>query len=383
MKPLEDRLYLSAPHVSEGSKRYVDEAFASNWLSTTGPNLQALERMTKELFDQPTVAVSSGTAAIHLALRLLNVQPGDQVVTPSLSFVASTNPIRYVGAEPVFIDSEWETWNLDPNLLETFLKERAAANRLPKAVIVVHLFGQPAAIHEILELCRQYDIPLIEDAAESLGALYHGHHPGTFGDAGVVSFNGNKMITGTTGGLLMTRSESEAEKTRKWSQQSLDPDPEGVKNYVHSELGYNYRMSNVVAGIVRGQLEVLDDRVQARRSVFARYAEGLKEVPGLKPQREAKECRHSRWLSCFTIEENLFGMSCYDLIRYLANHNVESRPIWRPMHLQPLYQNCEMIGGSVAAALNRNGICLPSSSSLALGDQQYVVDLIHAASNNR
>ncbi|NCF91716.1 MAG: aminotransferase class I/II-fold pyridoxal phosphate-dependent enzyme [Verrucomicrobiaceae bacterium] len=362
--------------MSEASLRYVEEAFATNWLSTVGPNLVALEEAAGALVGCSTVGISSGTAGLHLGLRLVGVEAGDEVVTPSLSFAASANPIRYEGAVPVFMDSDRETWNLDPNLLADFLKKRAEVNRLPKAVMVVHLFGQPAAMHEILEICQSYALPVIEDAAESLGSRYHGKHPGTLGDVGVFSFNGNKMITGTTGGVLVSKSAGWTEKAKKWSQQALDPDPEGVKNYVHSELGYNYRMSNVVAGIVRGQFEVLEDRVAARRAVFDRYVDAFADVPGLTSQPEAEGCLHSRWLSCFIVDEAAFGMSAYDLIRFLETKNVESRPVWRPMHLQPLYAKCEMIGGEVAETLNRTGICLPSSSSLTEEEQNVVIELV-------
>ncbi|MDF1788932.1 MAG: aminotransferase class I/II-fold pyridoxal phosphate-dependent enzyme [Verrucomicrobiales bacterium] len=376
---LEERLYLSVPHMSEASLRYVQEAFATNWLTTMGPNLVALEEAASELVGCSTVGISSGTAGLHLALRLVGVEAGDEVVTPSLSFAASANPICYQGATPVFMDSDEATWNLDPNLLERFLKKRAEVNRLPKAVMVVHLFGQPAAMDEVLEICQSYELPVIEDAAESLGARYHGRHPGTLGDVGIFSFNGNKMITGTTGGMLVTAREGWAEKAKKWSQQALDADPEGVKNYVHSELGYNYRMSNVIAGIVRGQFEVLGDRVAARRAVFDRYVAAFADLPGWEPQPEAEGCLHSRWLSCFTVDEAAFGMSAYDVIRFLETKNVESRPVWRPMHLQPLYESFEMIGGEVAETLNRTGICLPSSSSLTEEEQNVVIELVKLA----
>ena len=376
---LEERLYLSVPHMSEASLRYVQEAFATNWLTTMGPNLVALEEAASALVGCPVVAISAGTAGLHLGLRLVGVEAGDEVVTPSLSFAASANPICYQGATPVFMDSDEATWNLDPNLLERFLKKRAEVNRLPKAVMVVHLFGQPAAMDEILEICGRYELPVIEDAAESLGARYKGRHPGTLGDVGVFSFNGNKMITGTTGGMLVTAQEGWAVKAKKWSQQALDPDPDGVKNYVHSELGYNYRMSNVIAGIVRGQFEVLEDRVAARRAVFDRYVDAFADVAGLSPQPEAAGCRHSRWLSCFTVDEATFGIGSYDLIRFLETKNVESRPVWRPMHLQPLYEGCEMVGGEVAETLNRTGICLPSSSSLTEEQQNVVIELVKSA----
>jgi len=367
------RILLSVPHMGGNEQRYVEEAFASNWLSTVGPNLTALEQEFSALVGLPAVALSSGTAGLHLAVRLAGVMPGDEVVVPTLTFSATVNPVLYEHARPVFLDSEPNSWNLDPDLLASFLAQRARVNRLPKAVVVVHLFGLSAAMSEILEMCRRYDVAVIEDAAESLGALYHDRHPGTFGDFGVFSFNGNKMITGTTGGMLVARDATKVEAARKWSQQARDPDPLGVNNYVHSELGFNYRMSNVVAGIVRGQLEILETRVAQRRAVFARYCAGLAELSGLVPQMETAGCRHTRWLSCFRVEEEKYGMSAVDLIRFLDAANVEARPIWRPLHTQPLYQQFECIGGGVAEDLNGRGLCLPSSSSLSGADQEFVI----------
>ena len=373
------RILLSVPHMGGAEIRYVNDAFDSNWLSTVGPNLSALESEFSRFVEQPAVALSTGTSGLHLALRLVGIKPGDEVVTPTLTFAASANPIRYEHANPIFIDSERTTWNLDPNLLSEFLTQRARVNRLPKAVMVVHLFGLSADLDPILEICRRYELPVIEDAAESLGALYQGRHPGTFGDVGVYSFNGNKIITGTTGGMLISKHAKWLEKARKWSQQSRDIDPEGINNYVHSELGYNYRMSNVVAGIVLGQLEVLYERVQQRRSVFARYQRNLADIPGLTPQPQPDGHFHTRWLSTFLVDESEFGMSAPELIRYLDRANVEARPVWRPMHRQPLYEKFERVGGGVAEDLNRRGICLPSSSSLSVSDQEFVIARISEA----
>jgi pyridoxal phosphate-dependent aminotransferase EpsN len=360
-------------------QKYVEEAFSSNWLSTVGPNLDALESAFSALTGHSSVAVASGTSALHLALRLAGVHPGDEVVTPTLSFAASANPILYERAVPVFMDSERETWNLDPALLEDFLKKRAQVNRLPKAVIVVHLFGQPAQIERIVEVCGAYGVCLIEDAAESLGARYRGNHPGTFGEIGAFSFNGNKMITGTTGGMLVARESAWADRARKWSQQARDNDPEGINNFVHSELGFNYRMSNVVAGIVRGQLEILEQRVAQRRAVFERYRSGLAGLPGIEPQADAPDSHHSRWLSCFLVNPDQFGMTAADLIRALDRANVEARPVWKPLHTQPLYKKAPVVGGAVAENLHRHGICLPSSSSLPEGDQDYVIARVREA----
>ena len=373
------RILLSVPHMGGNERRYVNEAFDTNWLSTVGPNLTALENEFTSLTGRPAVALANGTAGLHLAMRLAGVGNGDEVIVPTLTFSASVNPILYEQARPVFLDSEPRGWNLDPNLLAEVLAQRARIGRLPKAVVVVHLFGLSAALNEIQEICQRHGVSLIEDAAESLGARYHERHPGTFGEMGVFSFNGNKMITGTTGGMLVAKNAAKAEQARKWSQQARDADPLGVNNYVHSELGFNYRMSNVVAGIVRGQLEILGTRVEQRRAVFERYLAGLAAVPGLTPQAESAGCRHTRWLSCFQVDENQFGMTAPDLIRWLDAANVEARPVWRPMHTQPLYKNFECIGGSVADALNRQGICLPSSSSLSEAEQRFVIEQIRSA----
>ncbi len=380
------RIYLSVPHKGTVEFGYVESAFAANWLSTVGPNLDALEAAFSHLVGAPAVALSCGTAAMHLGLKLLDVGPADEVLTPTLTFAASCNPIRYQGGTPVFMDSDRATWNLDPNLLDDFLARRARVNRLPKVMCAVHLFGQSADLDVILEICRRYELPLIEDAAESLGARYKGRHPGTLGDVGIYSFNGNKIITGTSGGMLVSPRKDWVEKARYWSTQARDADPEGVKNYVHSDLGYNYRLSNVLAGIVRGQLEVLDLRVQQRRAVFERYRTAFADLPGIEPQPEADfgssekgESRHTRWLSCFLLDEAKFGMSAGDLIRFLDAANIESRPVWKPMHTQPLYRGYECIGGEVAEDLNRRGICLPSSSCLTEEEQQFVIERVWEA----
>ena len=397
MQRSQQRILLSLPHMGGTEFNYVQQAFDSNWLSTVGPNLNELERAFRSLVGLPSIALASGTAGLHLALRAAGVRAGDEVIAQSLTFVASTNPILQEHARPILIDSERSTWNLDPNLLADFLARRARDNRLPKAVMAVHLFGQPAAIDELVAICHRYDVALIEDAAESLGSRYKGRHPGTFGHIGVFSFNGNKMITGTTGGMLVTPDAAIATKVRHWSTQARDPDPSGINNYIHTESGYNYRMSNVIAGIVRGQLEVLSLRVRQRRAVFDRYRDGLADIAGFEPQPDAPGATagpgpdgmpenatfHSRWLSCFLVDESRFGMSAPDLIRFLGRANVESRPVWRPMHVQPLFASAERIGGCVAEDLNSRGICLPSSSSLSEADQQFVIDAIRAAHHKK
>lgn len=391
---VEKRILLSVPHMGGDEMHFVRDAFASNWLSTTGPSLTALEAEFSSLVGRPCVALITGTSAIHLGLKLLGIGPGDEVATPTLTFAASCNPLLYEKARPVFIDSERETWNLDPNLLEDYLKDRARLNRLPKAVTVVHLFGQSARLQEVLDVCQRYEIPVLEDAAESLGARYHGKHPGTLGEVGAFSFNSNKIITGTSGGMLVAADEDWIQKVRYWSTQARDPDPLGVNNYCHSECGYNYRMSNVIAGIVRGQLHVLDERVRQRRAVFDHYQGELEKVPGITPQPEsqarldspsAETSRHTRWLSCFLVDEKEFGMTASDLIRFLDAANIEARPVWKPMHTQTLYQRLgsEVWGGAVAQDLHACGICLPSSSSLSRTDQDRVIAAIREASSLR
>ncbi len=411
--------------------QYVSEAFTSNWLSTFGPNLTELEREFSKLMGVPSVALGSGTAAIHLGVKLLGLGPGQEMVTPTLTFAASCNPILYQHAVPVFVDSDRASWNLDPQLLADFLAKRARVNTLPKAVTVVHLFGQSADLDPILETCRRYELPLLEDAAECLGAQYKGKPPGTLGDVGVFSFNGNKIITSTGGGMLVSPRPGWVDKARYWSAQARDHDPEDLGNYVHSEVGYNYGLSNVLAGIARGQLEVLSERVKQRRAVFERYCQAFASLPGIEPQREASfaedgraemgdgrkpgdgrskmedrasaqlpstnsnllhpfpklpspsstlpPSRHTRWLSCFLIDEKRFGLSAAELIRLLDAANVASKPVWKPMHTQKLYEACECIGGAVAEDLHRRGICLPSSSSLTEEDQQFVIDRIREA----
>ncbi|GAB4270333.1 MAG: aminotransferase class I/II-fold pyridoxal phosphate-dependent enzyme [Opitutales bacterium] len=365
-------LYMSVPHMSGREMPYVQEAFESNWLSSVGPNLQALEAAFQDRFGAPCVALSSGTAAIHLGLRLLGVGPGDEVVVPTLTFAASANPVLYLGGTPVFIDSEPQSWNLDPNLLKDFLSKRASQGRLPKAVVVVHLLGQSADLDPILEVCNQYEVPVLEDAAEALGTLYKDKAVGVLGDVGVFSFNGNKIITSTGGGLLISKNAAWVEKARFWSQQARDP---GI-NYLHSEMGYNYRMSNVLAGIARGQLEVLDERIEQRRAIAFRYRDAFEHIPGIALMPQASYGFHINWLSSFTLEPDVFGMNQRELIDFLKQANVETRPVWKPLHTQKLFQGNECVGGAVAEDLNKRGICLPSSSSLSPEEQLFIIERV-------
>ena len=370
-----NRIPLSIPHMGGEEESYVRQAFASNWLSTVGPNIAAFEREFECRIGLPAVALSSGTAAIHLGLRLLGVQHGDEVFCPTLTFVATANPIQYVGAKPVLLDSDRATWNVDPQILEDALRERARRNRLPRAVIVVHLFGQCADMDPIIGTCRRYDIAVLEDAAEALGATYKGRPAGTLGDVAAFSFNGNKIITTTGGGMLVAQKREWVDKARFWSTQARDP---GIA-YEHSEIGYNYRMSNVLAGIGRGQLEVLNLRVKQRRAVAFRYRDALADLPGILLMPQASYGLHTNWLSCFLVDEERFGCSRDQLILALDAVNIESRPVWKPMHLQPFYAHCERYGGETAEDLFRCGICLPSSSSLSEEEQSYVINEVRRA----
>jgi pyridoxal phosphate-dependent aminotransferase EpsN len=369
------RILLSLPHMSGSEQVYVGQAFASNWLSTVGPNITAFEEEFEDLLGLPAVALSSGTAAIHLGLKLLGVHEGDDVFCPTLTFVATANPIRYLGANPVFLDSDRATWNVDPQILEDALSERARRNRLPRAVIAVHLYGQCADIDPILDTCRRYNMPVLEDAAEALGATYKGRPAGTLGDVAAFSFNGNKIITTTGGGMLVAQTRARVDKARFWSTQARDP---GIA-YEHSEIGYNYRMSNVLAGIGRGQLEVLNLRVKQRRAVAFRYRDAFADLPGILLMPQACYGFHTNWLSCFLVDEERFGCSRDQLIHALDAANIESRPVWKPMHLQPLYARYERCGGEVAEDLFCHGICLPSSSSLSEADQLYVINEVRRA----
>jgi pyridoxal phosphate-dependent aminotransferase EpsN len=373
----EGRILLSVPHLGGSEERYVREAIVSNWLSTVGPNIDAFEAEFSRRLGRPAVAVASGTAALHLGLRLLGVGPGDEVLSPTLTFVASVNPIVYLGGTPVFLDSERTSWNLDPNRLEEALRSRT--RRRPKAIVVVHLFGQSADLDPIIELSERHGVPVLEDAAEALGTLYKGRPVGTMAPIGAFSFNGNKIITTTGGGMLVARDPEWVRKARFWSTQARDP---GLA-YEHSELGYNYRMSNVLAGIGRGQLEVLDDRVARRRAIAFRYRDAFADLPGIELMPQAEFGLHTNWLSCFLIDEELFGASRDELIAALDRADIESRPVWKPMHLQPLYCTAECFGGAVAEDLFARGICLPSSSSLSAGDQERVVSVVRATCRAR
>lgn len=367
------RMFLSPPHMGGEEFTFVKEAFDTNWLAPVGPHLNAFEEEFCQITEaKAAAAVSSGTAALHLALRLAGVTAGDEVICSTLTFVASANPILYQGATPVFIDSETESWNMNPVLLQEELSQRAKIGKLPKAVVLVHLYGQSADIDPILHTCQQYDIPLIEDAAEALGATYKGKMPGTFGEFGIYSFNGNKIITTTGGGMLVSDDEEAIQKARFWATQARDPAP----HYQHSESGYNYRLSNVLAGIGRGQLRVLKDRVAARRRNFEVYHKTLSRLPGIEFMPEASFSESSRWLTCLTVDPSESGVDHEKIRTTLEQHNIESRPVWKPLHLQPLFKDCVCVGGSVAEDLFEKGLCLPSGSSMTEDDLNSVIEII-------
>ena len=374
MKP---RIWLSVPHMGGDEEGLVHEAFATNWLSTVGPHLTAFEQEFSAKIQVPAaLALGSGTAAIHLALRLLDVGPGDEVVCPTLTFVATANPIGWQGATPIFVDSDRESWNLDPERYDRFLRARAAVGRVPKALIVVHLYGQSADLDPILETSARYGVAVIEDAAEALGATYKGQPCGSVAPLSAFSFNGNKIITTTGGGMLVGQDPAQIDKARFWSTQARDP---GVA-YHHTEMGYNYRLSNVLAGIGRGQLRVLDQRVAQRRAVAFRYRDALADLPGWSFAPQAAYGLHTNWLSCFTIDPALARTDRDGVLAALTAENIEARPLWKPMHQQPLFHGVEAIGGEVADQLFRDGLCLPSSSSLSDEDQDRVIAAIRAAS---
>lgn len=367
------RIYLSPPHIGLLEQQYVQDAFTSNWIAPLGPHVDAFESEFCELVGaKHAVALASGTAGIHLALRLLGIGPGDEVVVSTLTFAASVNPIIYLGGTPVFVDSERTSWNMDPALLEEFIETRVRVGRVPKAVVLVHLYGQSADIDPIRALCNKYGVALIEDAAEALGATYKGRSPGTFGKAGIFSFNGNKIITTSGGGMLVSDDGELVALAHKLATQARDPAP----HYEHSEIGYNYRLSNVLAAIGRGQLQVLEDRVLARRRNFEYYYEALGDLPGIEFMPEAGWGRHTRWLTTLTIEPQEFGADRETVRLALEAANIESRPVWKPMHLQPVYAGYEFVGGSVAEDLFVRGLCLPSGSNLTLNDLERVVGVI-------
>ena len=381
-RELSQRIWLSSPHLGNEESAFVEEAFKTNWIAPLGPHVNAFEtEMATHVSVGYAAAVSSGTAAIHLGLLLLGVKPGDTVFCSSLTFVGSCNPILYCGALPVFIDSEPATWNMSPMALEQAFEWAKRDNRLPACVILVNLYGQSADMDALLPICERYGVPVLEDAAESLGATYKGKSSGAFGRVAVYSFNGNKIITTSGGGMLIADDPDLILRARRLATQAREP----AAHYEHIEMGFNYRMSNVLAGIGRGQLRVLKQRVLQRRRVFERYQEAFADLPQIQWMPEPEGFHSTRWLTCFTLTGMNASAKCHQVMKALERHQIEARPVWKPMHLQPLFKNAPYFSHAnktdVSAHLFHAGICLPSGSNLSEVEQNRVIDhLRHALS---
>ena len=379
-RELASRIWLSSPHLGEEETAFVEDAFRTNWIAPLGPHVDGFEReLAAHVGIGHAAAVSSGTAAIHLALLLLGVQPGDTVFCSSLTFVGSCNPILYCGARPVFVDSEPGSWNMSPAALERAFDWAKKENRLPRCVILVNLYGQSADMDALLPLCERHGVPVLEDAAESLGALYKGRASGTFGRIGVYSFNGNKIITTSGGGMLVSHDLALMDRARKLATQSREPGP----HYEHVEMGFNYRMSNVLAGIGRGQLRVLEQRVRQRRRVFALYREALSDIGQLQWMPQPEGSVSTRWLTCLTLDGANARRRRDLVLKALERHSIEARPVWKPMHLQPLFAQAPYFthapGLDVAAQLFDAGLCLPSGSNLSDSQIAQVIDQLRRA----
>jgi len=368
--PATERIYLSPPHLSGREQQYLMEAISTNWVAPVGPHVDRFEaEFARFIGVEHAVAVCSGTAAMHLVIRHLRIQPGEEVFCSSSTFAASINPVVYERGTPVFIDSDPATWTIDCNLLADELERCAVKGHLPRAVIAVDLYGQCADWDALRKLCGAYEVPLIEDAAEALGATCGDRPAGSFGWANIFSFNGNKIITTSGGGMLATNDGTLAARARHLATQARDPAP----HYEHSTIGYNYRLSNLLAGVGRAQLEVLNDRVAARRANFDFYRTTLGREPGIEFMPEAPYGRSNRWLTCLLVDPEVFGATREEIRLHLEAHNIESRPVWKPMHLQPVFRDCRVVGGSVSEDVFQRGLCLPSGSSLTVSDLNRVV----------
>lgn len=374
------RIWLSLAQMGGEEQKYIKEAFDTNWVVPLGPNVNAFEQDLRNYLNEEVhvVALSAGTAALHLALVMLDVKPGDEVLCQSFTFSASANPIKYQGASPVFVDSEPETWNMCPKALRKAIEDRIkVTGKKPVAIIPVHLYGMPAKMDEILAIAREYDIPVVEDAAEALGSTYKGRKCGTLGKYGALSFNGNKIITTSGGGALVTRSEAEAKRVMFFATQAREPAP----HYQHKHIGYNYRLSNISAGIGRGQMEVLQEHVDARRSHHAYYHEALSKVKGIEVMSApSSDFNSNYWLTCITIDSKVTGYDREELRQRLEAENIESRPLWKPMHLQPVFADCPFYsmveGKAISEQLFDRGLCLPSGSALTSADLDRVIATI-------
>ena len=365
---MKTKIWLSSPHMGGNEQKYVNEAFESNWIAPLGPNVTGFEQDLETYLGNNVFvgALSSGTAALHLALILLKVKVGDEVICQSMTFSASANPIVYQGATPIFVDSEKDTWNICPNALETAIKERIYKGKKPKAIIAVHLYGMPFKVNDIKAIANKYEIPLIEDSAEALGSAFKGQKCGTFGDISILSFNGNKIITTSGGGAIVTKNELLKNEAVFLATQARDIAP----HYQHSKIGYNYRLSNICAGIGRGQMEILDSHIEKRREMHQFYKNVFVDQEGITVFSEPNEDYYSNhWLSAILVNsEKNNGKSREDLRLQLEKENIESRPLWKPMHLQPVFKNAPYYGGSVSEELFNNGLCLPSGSNLNSDD---------------
>lgn len=369
------RIYLSPPDIRKEDYVALDSVLASNWVAPSGPHLACFEDALAKLVGRKHgLAVSSGTAALHLALKVLDIKAGDRVICPSFTFVASANPIRYCGAEPIFIDSAQNTWNISPELLKSALDACAASGKLPKAVIVVHLYGQCADMDPLEAICCDYGIPIIEDAAEALGASYKKRPAGGMGTLSFFSFNGNKIITTAGGGMLLSDNATLIERARFLATQAR----ESTVHYEHTEVGYNYRLSNVLAGLGLSQLEDLQRRIRARRKHFEAYYEALAGLPGVAFMPISDPEAANYWLTCLTIDSSVSGTSRDNIIQALEVANIEARPLWKPLHLQPVFKECSVIGGECAEELFADGLCLPSGSSMQLEERCRVIETVRA-----
>lgn len=372
---MKSKIWLSSPHMGGGEMKYVQEAFDQNWVAPLGKNVDEFENAIQEFIEEDkfVAALSSGTAALHLALIQLGVGYGDEVICQSFTFSASANPIKYLGANPVFVDSDPVNWNMSPFFLEEAIKDRISKNKRPKAVIIVHLYGMPALMDEITAICSKYEIPLIEDSAEALGSTYKNKKCGTFGDFAILSFNGNKIITTSGGGALVGPTKETKEKTIFLSTQARDNAP----HYQHSEIGYNYRLSNICAGIGRGQMEVLSDRIQQRRAINEFYKDVFSNIDAVNLFSEASSDFFSNhWLSSITIDKKVTTRTNQELMAAFAEENIETRPLWKPMHLQPVFNDCQYYGETVSEELFTAGLCLPSGSNITNDDKNRIYEVI-------
>ena len=366
-----NKIWLSSPHMGGNEMRYVQQAYDTNWVAPLGPNVIGFETALEKYInnDVKVACLSSGTSAIHLALIMLGVKKDDEILCQSFTFSASANPIAYLGAKPIFIDSEINTWNMCPVALENAIKDRIFKGKEPKAIVLVHLYGMPAKIDKILAIASKYEIKLIEDAAEALGSTFKGQKCGAFGDFGILSFNGNKIITTSGGGALVCSTERDKQRVIFLATQARD----AAAHYQHSEIGYNYRMSNILAGIGRGQIEVLDQHIQLRRNMNKFYQDLFEGFAGITVFTEpSKDYFSNNWLSCILIDPTNTSFSSEDLRLHLEKNNIESRPLWKPMHLQPVFKDCDYYGGNIAETLFKNGLCLPSGSNLNDVDRERI-----------